>query len=119
MEGLNDPYHARASWVVSRQLYSLIQESNNNGLNFDPRTGLTTLFGYGLRVSDALEAPSAGNLVGTFGDYGMGVALGTAADMTIGRYDQTRPGAMTYFGHARFKHSVWDESAIIRFTVGA
>ena len=101
---LGDSYHGGASWVFSRVMFSRIQESDNNGLNFDPTTGLTTLFGYPVRVSDALETAAAGNLVGTFGNYGRGIALATAADMTIGRYDQTRPGAMTYFGHARFKH---------------
>ena len=71
-------------------------------------------------VVDALEgAGTDGNLVGTFGLHSRGLALCTTASMQIGRYDQTRPGSMTYFGRTRFKNAIWDPSAISTLKVGA
>lgn len=119
LESLASPYSSRGTFVVSRDLYARIQESDNNGLNFDPRTGISTLFGRPLVIADTLEATAAGALVGVFGDFSSGLALCTAADMTIGRFDQTRPGSMTYFGRARFKNAIWDPAAIATFKVGA
>ena len=104
-----------------RDRFGAIQtSSDSNALNFDPRTGVNTLFGYPIMVVDALEGSGTdGNLVGTFGLHSRGLALCTAADMTIGRYLETRPGAQTYFGRARFKNAIWDPSAISTLKVGA
>ncbi len=118
--GVEASYRSTAAFVVSRGLFAVIQQSNNTGLNFDPRTGLTTMFGYPIMIVDALEDASVdGNLNAVFGDFGAGMALCSAMNMTIGRYDQTRPGAMTYFGQARFKHAVWDVNALSTLKTGA
>lgn len=118
-EALGSGYGNRG-WAVSRELLGRIQESNNTTLNFDPIRGVQTLFGDPVYVVDQLESSATnGNLVGVYGDFSKGLVMATAATASIGRYDQTRPGAMTYFGRARFKHSVWDTSAIVTLKAGA
>ena len=118
-EAMGSGYGNR-TWIVSRELMGRLQESNNTTLNFDPRMGVQTLFGDPVIVIDDLEASgTTGNLVGAYGDFSRGLAMCSNSEMMIGRYDQTRPGSMTYFGHARFKHAVWDTSALVTFKVGA
>lgn len=116
--GLGASYQ-NGAYFLSRALYGVLAQSNNNGLNYDVASGVERLFGSELVIVDALEATAAGNLVGVFMDAGRGLALCSSSEMTIGRYDQTRPGAMTYFGHARFKNAVWDNASVATLKVGA
>ena len=121
VSGLGSSYSSGGTFAVSRALFGAIQTSADaNALNFDPRTGISTLFGRPIMTIDALEGDGTdGNLVATFGLHSRGLALCTAASMQIGRYDQTRPGSMTYFGRTRFKNAIWDPSAISTLKVGA
>ena len=117
---LTSAYRNSSRFVMSREYFSTLQQSNNNGINFDPTTGLTTVGGYLVEVVDALETSDTdGNLAAIFGNFSRGLVLATAANITIGRYDQTRPGAMTYFGRARFKHAIWDVNGLVTMKIGA
>ena len=116
---LSSRYASGGAYYISRAMYATLKQSNNNGLNYDAAAGVERLNGYPVIVVDQLEAVAAGNLVALFGDMGRGLAHCSSQNMTIGRFDQTRPGSMTYFGRARFKFGQWDENALTRMTVGA
>ncbi len=119
ISGLSTVYTSGARFLVSRALYGVISQSNNTGINFDPTRNVVTLAGFPVHQVEELEASNvANNLVALFGDFSRGLVLATSAEMSVGRYEQTRPGAMTYFGHTRFKHAVWNAKSLVQMTVG-
>ncbi len=118
--GVEASYRTNARFFMSRGYFSAVTQSNNTGINFNPVTGLNTIAGYDVILVDALEDASVdGNLTAVFGDMAMGLALVSSESMNISRYEQTRPGSMTYFGEARFKHGIWDTNALSTMKIGA
>lgn len=117
---LESPYWGNAMLIVSRGLYGRMQASENTTLNFDPERRVLMFAGFPLVVIEQLETGAAdGNIVAAFGDFSMGAVFADSAAMTIGRYEQTNPGAETYFGHSRSKFGVWDTDALVTLKVGA
>ena len=112
-------YRVGAKLYVSQEYYGKLSVADNNGLVYDVVSAVNRFHGFEIVIVDALEAAEAGALVAFFGNLSKGMVLATASTMSIGRFDQTRPGAMTYFGRSRFKSAIWDESAIKTLKVGA
>lgn len=118
--GLGTAYLAGGSFLISRQVMSLLRTVNKNGLVFDPTTGLQTLFGYNIMQTDGFPSGKANNDVSAvFGNYRLGTILATKQMMTISRFLETNPGFVTYFGQMGFKGAIWDPSAISTLISGA
>ena len=118
---LDSAYLAGAVFCISRAVWGLISGvTTANSIVFDQARGVNTFLGYPLIIIDQLEvSTTGGNLVGVFGQFSSGFALMTGSELTIGRYEQTTPGSMTYFGMFQAKHSVWDDEALVKLVVGA
>ncbi len=112
---LKSPYvHAGSMFVVSRQLMALLHQSKTNELNFDPKVGIYTLFGYGIEADDYLETGlTAGHVSAYFGDFSRGMIMGTTNNVVTERFLETTPGAITYFSHMRFKNVAYDADALV------
>lgn len=111
---LDTAYLNKAEFIMSREAYAVLITSVNNGLNFDPSTGTQTLFGYPLTVSGYVDGGNtAGHQSVVFGDFSAGLIIGANAGLTIGRFDQTKPGAITYYGEFRSTTSAWDTKALV------
>lgn len=99
---LDTAYLPMAKFLVSRGALAVIQSSNNNGLNFNATTGITTIFGYPVCISGYGDTGNTANDESVyFGDFMKGLVLASGTSINIGRFEQTRPGSITYF--ARFK----------------
>lgn len=111
---LDAAYLVGAQFLISRGVYAQLNKADNNGLAFDPANGITTLFGYPITVSGYLQAGNAANHKSAyFGDFGKGVILGSNETVSISRFDQTRPGSLTYYSMFRSKAGAWDTAALV------
>lgn len=117
---ITEAYSSNGVLMVSKALYVLLSKSTQTGggLDFDPVMRIRTLDGYPLFVNDYLETPVATNmndasqLVAVFGDFSLGWVILDAVGASISRYEQTRPGAITYFGRAKWVQGEWDGRAL-------
>ena len=111
---LSSAYTPNAKWYLSREVMSLVRQSNDTVLNFDPAMGLFTIFGYGVVVIDQLaNGSTAGDNSAYFGDMSKGLAIVSRKDLEISRFMETSPGMVTYFGDIRSKSAAWDLNALV------
>lgn len=118
-------------WVVSPQFMAAIRGvvDNNGTPVFERMSPLVSdgvvgkLLGYDVIVNNYISSPySNSTTAGTsnrypayFGDFTRGHAIVDRLSMVLRRYDQTKPGFITFYGEKRLATSVVDPAAIIRY----
>lgn len=111
---LDEAYLANARFVLSRAVYGKLHKADNNGLAFDPANGITTLFGFPITISGYVEAgTSANHKSAYFGDFAKGLVIASSEGVSVSRFDQTKPGSLTYYSQFRGKATAWDTSALV------
>ena len=111
---LSSAYLFNAAFYVSREVYALLAKSNNTTLNYNPARGVMTLFGFDVVTVDYFDdGNAAGENSAYFGDMSRGLAFVSRKTLEIGRYMETSPGFVTYFGDLRSVSVVHDTAALI------
>ena len=116
-------YRMGAILSISRSVEGLLSQhqASSGGYAFNAALGVMTVHGYPVYVSDHLEMGGAGGQVSAlFGNFRRGLILAESEMLIIGdTYEQTRPGAVTFFSEGRAKGSVRDFNAISGLITGA
>ena len=88
--------------------------------NFNPTMGLMTLWGFPVHVNDHCEdGGTANDVTCLFGNFRRGLGCGERVTLEVKVYEQTLPGALTFFARTRFAPAVNDPRAIIGLRTAA
>ena len=116
LEGmLPTAYRAGAVWHMSRTaLTTLRKTSSSNGLNFDSERRINMLNGYPVVPNDHCEDGSTANDISViFGNFRRGCGMGMRVALDVRIYEQTSPGAVTFFARSRFRPAVNDFRGLV------
>ena len=120
---LSSAYKRNAKFFMDRTTLSTLEDSalsTGGGLHFNPMTGLTTLWGDEIVVVDYMDDGNAdGEDAVYYGDMKKALAFVSRKSLEIGRYMETAPGFVTYFGDVRSISVVVDHKALVSLTTGA
>jgi hypothetical protein len=119
-----------AKWMVSPLFLAGVRGLVDNNLTpvFERMNPLVSdgivgkLLGFDVVVNNYVSSPFGAGTASTynrfpayFGDFQRGHTIVDRLSMVLRRYDQTKPGYITYFGEKRLCTSVVDPRAIIRY----
>ena len=123
IETIKTPYRMRSRFHISRSVEALLHRASapEGWYAFNPALGLMTIAGYPVHVNDHCEdGNAAGEVSAVFGDFMRGVICASGNPLIIAEeYEQTRPGAMTYFSNGRTVGAARDPEALTGLFVAA
>ena len=109
-------YRSGSVFVISKPVEARLQaleKSDGAGFAFDPATGISTLLGWPVVVTDHLEDGATANDVSlVFGNLRMGLICGDSETFYMAEYSETKPGAITFFSRMRYVYTLWDTTGL-------
>jgi len=122
MEAMIEPhYRVGAKYYLGPAVISLLRQGarTNSPFDFSPELGIMTVYGYPIVQTAHVEGGgTAGNVAALFGNMRRGMAFGERMMIEVSAYEETNPGAITFYACSKFAPAITDFRAMVGLYAG-